>query len=384
MQDDQLIFMISLPRSGSTMLQKIIGSHSQVYTRSEPWLMLHPLHALKSSDIHTPFNAQLAEGGLRDFISGLPKDGIDCYYKRIQSCYLDLYNQYLKSNHKTRFLDKTPRYYSIFDELQLTFPQAKFIIIYRNPLAVLSSMLHTWVKGDFKKLVNYKADLEQGIDFLLRDFSRYENTHLIRYESLIKNPHNSTNDLFDFLQLEPEPECINYRIEGAEKWKYGDPNTVYEKGTPDASNIDGWHVHLKDPATFKLTSDYLEKLGKESFNRLGYNYDAAKQVLDLAHQEYMHPQVINISLAESILSNEEMMAAASTKKDQQIDILTEKLGVSELKTRELLSIAVDFLRDFELITATSIKLSPIKKLRSYKALLNTYSKHKKRLKAHAS
>jgi rhamnosyltransferase len=83
MTGHQLIFMISLPRSGSTMLQKILGSHTDIYTRSEPWLMLHPLHMLKSNGIEACYDAQLAKNGVQDFINNLPENGEKFYYKKM-------------------------------------------------------------------------------------------------------------------------------------------------------------------------------------------------------------------------------------------------------------------------------------------------------------
>ena len=34
-KEEQLIFLISKPRSGSTLTQKLLGTHSQIYTKSE-------------------------------------------------------------------------------------------------------------------------------------------------------------------------------------------------------------------------------------------------------------------------------------------------------------------------------------------------------------
>jgi len=50
-QGSNLIFILSLPRSGSTLLQRILGGHSQVHTVAEPWLMLNPLYALRETGI---------------------------------------------------------------------------------------------------------------------------------------------------------------------------------------------------------------------------------------------------------------------------------------------------------------------------------------------
>jgi hypothetical protein len=279
MQDDQLIFMISLPRSGSTLLQKILGGHSDIYTRSEPWLMLHPLYSLKSDGIQARYDARLAAQGVQDFISDLPGTGEDFYYARLRDCYLSLYAPYLQSSGKSRFLDKTPRYYEVFDELQKTFPQAKFIILYRNPLAVLASILETWVKGDLAKLKEYRGDLYKGIEFLQRDFSSYSNTHIVRYEELLLDPESAMAMLFAFLQLPNQPECIDYGKRPAERWRYGDPRTVYAKSRPDAQHADAWQRQLSIAKNRKLLADYLQMLGKTGFERMGYDYAHAEQAI---------------------------------------------------------------------------------------------------------
>lgn len=41
-EGENLIFLISQPRAGSTMLQKVLGSHPEIHTVSEPWVALPP------------------------------------------------------------------------------------------------------------------------------------------------------------------------------------------------------------------------------------------------------------------------------------------------------------------------------------------------------
>lgn len=43
-------FLVSLPRSGSTLLQRIVSNHPDIHTVAEPWFMLHPLYALKRGE----------------------------------------------------------------------------------------------------------------------------------------------------------------------------------------------------------------------------------------------------------------------------------------------------------------------------------------------
>ncbi len=332
MQDDQLIFMISLPRSGSTLLQKILGGHSDIYTRSEPWLMLHPLYALKTEGIQTRYNAKLAAAGVQNFLQELPAEDENYYSSRIRDCYLSLYAPYLNASGKERFLDKTPRYYEIFDELQKTFPRAKFIVLYRNPLAVFASILEIWVKGNYEKLKNYQCDLYEGVEFLQRDFSPYANTHVVRYEELLLNPEGETEALFDFLQLPNQPDCIDYGRQKGERWMYGDPETVYKKTRPDSQHIDAWHKQLLIPEQRKLLLDYLQALGRPGFEQLGYSFDMAMEAFsDSEKLESANAPKVAISLANLMLTD-----AESAKRVQQRNAkLQQDIQAGEERSRAL-------------------------------------------------
>lgn len=338
MQDDQLIFMISLPRSGSTLLQKILGGHSDIYTRSEPWLMLHPLYAFKTEGIQTRYNAELAVAGVQNFLQELPAEDENYYSSRIRDCYLSLYAPYLNASGKERFLDKTPRYYEIFDELQKTFPRAKFIILYRNPLAVFASILETWVKGNYEKLKNYQGDLYTGVEFLQRDFTAYANTHVVRYEELLLNPEDETEALFDFLQLPNQPDCIDYGRQQGERWMYGDPETVYKKTRPDSQHINAWHKQLAKPEECQLISDYLQSLGATAFTRLGYSFgDAQKAIADAGQQHDGSPDS-GISLSSLLLSDAELVKQvrhSNTKLREEIAGHKEQLQTLHQQLRAL-------------------------------------------------
>lgn len=321
MQDDRLVFMISMPRSGSTLLQKILGEHSDIYTRSEPWLMLHPLHALKGEGIQARYNAKVAAAGVQDFVSGIPGKDESFYYESIRNCYLSLYQPYLETSGKSRFLDKTPRYYEIFDELQKTFPNAKFIILYRNPLAVLASILKTWVRGNYSALKEYSSDLCEGVEFLQRDFSSYANTHVVRYESLLLNPESEITLLFNFLELPNQPKCIDYGNKNNEQWMYGDPVTVYKNSRPDAQHANAWHKQLVIAEHRKLLSDYLQTLGRSGFERLGYSFDDTLDIFAKIGQETPAPE-LEMSLCDLLRSD--------TESAQRIkELNTEVVGLGE-------------------------------------------------------
>ncbi len=146
-QGGNLIFLISQPRSGSTLLQRVLAGHPEVMTVAEPWLMLHPFYALKHDGHTAEYDAALAREGLDDFLAQV-EGGEDAYLEAVRGFAGSLYARALASGGKRVFLDKTPRYHHILPELRRVFPQARFVFLLRNPLAVLASTLDAWFEGD--------------------------------------------------------------------------------------------------------------------------------------------------------------------------------------------------------------------------------------------
>jgi hypothetical protein len=185
---ENLIFLISQPRAGSTLLQRILSGHSEIHTTAEPWIMLHPLYALKKNGLVAEYDSELARLGLKDFISQVP-EGQELYFKALRHMGGTLYNRALEVSGKRFFLDKTPRYHFIIPELKAVFPKAKFIFLLRNPLAVLSSTLESWFQNNpesLKKSLNYfdllkgPLHLIQGIQLLKGD------AVVVKYEELVE------------------------------------------------------------------------------------------------------------------------------------------------------------------------------------------------------
>ena len=183
-----LIFIISQPKAGSTLLQRILAGHPDIQTSAETWLMLHPTYGLRSRGIKSNFNSNWASTGVREFLDNYA-DGESTYRAGIRSFAKTIYGHVLEKNSKRFFLDKTPRYTMIIDELYELFPAAKYILLFRNPLSILKSELHTFVNGDWKILSEFRPDLVDAPDRLIaaRDTlgsSAFE----VKYEKLVTNP----------------------------------------------------------------------------------------------------------------------------------------------------------------------------------------------------
>ncbi|MCS4185025.1 sulfotransferase family protein [Salinibacter ruber] len=274
-----LIFIACQPRSGSTLLQRMLGGHPAVHTFSEPWIMLPPAYTLRDSGMDAEYDAQLARTGIRTFCENLP-EGRDDYVEGIRRMYGFLYQRALETTEARLFLDKTPRYYLILSELKEIFPEARFILLLRNPLAVLSSILRTWVGKQWLKLSDYRSDLLKAPDLLQQMASDSESkVATIQYEELVRRPQSGIAALCEHLGIEVEPGITDYGGDDQEKWTFGDPDLVYEHSKPQTSSLEKW-TRPENAQQWRLLHDYAIHLGKDMFGRTGYDYDECVSKLE--------------------------------------------------------------------------------------------------------
>lgn len=273
---ENLIFIISQPRAGSTLLQRILSSHPEIYTTAEPWIMLHPMYALRRKGLWAEYDVCLAHNALEDFLKGLPHGQVS-YIEAIRQMYISLYKGALNSTGKTYFLDKTPRYYFIIPELYRLFPKAKYIILLRNPLAVLASMLNTWVKDDWCLLSQYRYDLLAAPQLLLEGADLLADKGItVHYEELVSTPEEITKRLCSYLNLEFNASILEYGKQKAPSGSMGDPVEIHKHSRPVPDYADKWVDEFTSRQTRHFADSYLKELGPDLLKRLGYSFDELK------------------------------------------------------------------------------------------------------------
>src|SRR5438309_4568144 len=100
----QPIFIFSVSRSGSTLVQRVIAAHEGVATASEPWLLLPHAYALRPDGVRAEYFHPLMARALQDFCATLP-DGVEDYRRGIREFALGLY-QRAAGDGARYFLDK--------------------------------------------------------------------------------------------------------------------------------------------------------------------------------------------------------------------------------------------------------------------------------------
>lgn len=277
-----LIFLVSQPRAGSTMLQKILGAHPRIHTASEPWVALHPLFALRDKGVSAYYSHALAKDATREFA------GEQVYIEGVRLFLNHLYDAALAPSGKPIFLDKTPRYYFILSELRRVFPDARFVLLLRNPLAVLASVLEAWVNrpmpGQRSVLrLDLLHDLLTAPELLAQAKAAAGPLDaVVHYENLVRFPEAEVARLCAKLRLPFDPAMIEYGAEPGQRWPFGDQDTVYAETRPVAMRAEGWRATLAATPEWKeLAHSYLAALGPPVIRRLGYNFDELADGLGL-------------------------------------------------------------------------------------------------------
>lgn len=276
---ENLIFILSQPRAGSTLLQRILCAHPAIHTTAEPWIMLHPLYALKRAGYSAEYNAAWARAALDDFCQSLA-EGEAAYEQAIRQMALHLYRSALLGSAKTRFLDKTPRYYFVLPELVRVFPAAQYVFLLRNPLAVLISILESWVKGNWPELALFRHDLLDAPRRLVEGIAlRGREAITLHYEDLAADPQPTVSRLCEQLGLAFEAGMLEYGRHPPPRGTMGDSLGVPRHTRPVPDGVDRWIRGLASPQAHFLAEAYLAFLGEELLGQMGYSFERLRRIL---------------------------------------------------------------------------------------------------------
>ncbi len=234
------IFIVGLPRSGSTLLEQILASHSEVDGTQE-----------------LPDVQQIVTR-----LRGFDSDAGEPRYPRILETlsaqdFRQLGAQYLAGTRVYRsgrpfFIDKMPNNFRHLGLIHLMLPNAKIIDARREPMACCFS--------------NFKQLFANGQEFTysIEDIARYYRTYLelmahwrqalpgrilrVQHEEVIADLEGSVRRLLDFCGLAFEPQCVAFhenrrsvRTASSEQVRQG----IYRDGLEQWKNFTSWLAPLE-------------------------------------------------------------------------------------------------------------------------------------------
>lgn len=264
------IFIFSLPRSGSTLLQRMLAAHSDIETTPEPWFLIPFVYTLRGSGVYAQYSATSLHKTMKDLVKNLP-NGEQDYYEGLRQFAETIYSR-LSTNRAKYFLDKTPRYYLIIQEIEKIFPDAKFIFLFRNPLSTLSSIISSFYGGRLGDSW-HKIDIFKGPILLAQGYKTIKDkSHVVQYEKLIIDPENVLRHVCDYLSV-PYERSMAEDFSAVSLKGFGDKIGQKEYTRVDSAPLDKWKSVLGTTYRKRYALKYIEYLGVDTIKTFGYEID---------------------------------------------------------------------------------------------------------------
>ncbi len=235
------IFVVGLPRSGSTLIEQILASHSAVEGTQE--LADIPRYVNELQGRERNFESPRYPGVLAQ----LPA----VEFARFAERYLDDTRIYRTG--KPRFIDKMPNNFRHIGFIHLMFPNAKIIDARREPMACCF--------GNLKQLFARGQEFTYSIE----DIARYYRTYLelmehwdaalpgrvlrVHHEDVVDDLERSVRRILDFCELPFEPACVDFHrtersIRTASSEQVRRP--IFREGLDQWRNYEAWLGPLRE------------------------------------------------------------------------------------------------------------------------------------------
>jgi len=237
---DEPIFIVGLPRAGSTLLEQILASHSQVEGTLELPNILRMVADLQGRDpdqANPRYPAVLADLDAETF-------------RRLGQKYLD--DTRIYRTDKPRYIDKMPNNFRHVGLIHLILPNARIIDARREPMACCFS--------------NFKQLFASGQEFTysMEDIARYYRTYVelmhhwdealpgrvlrVQHEEVVEDLESNVRRLLDFCGLEFEPACLEfYKNERSVRTASSEQvrRPIYKEGLDQWRHFEPWLGPLK-------------------------------------------------------------------------------------------------------------------------------------------
>ncbi len=295
MSNYKMLFLVGLPRSGTTMLERMLSSHSMIQGGPEPHI-LTPLAYLGVWDKvdKAPYDHILSAEAQKLFVQQLPNKEKD-YWEACRAYCDVLYSRYLQAKGDKKIcLDKTPAYSLVLPFIAKVYPDAKYIILVRHPIATFSSFANSFFDGNYKIAQAHNPILNRYIP-IIAEFLRKKEVDIfhIKYEDLVKNPEVWFEKICGFIGVPYEPEAIEYGKKEDEDHKkgLGDPLGVKQYSRPTTASIKKWVEELvSDPEKLDMMKKTIDAIPDEDLEIFGYPKETLWKPLEEAKGVIVKPR----------------------------------------------------------------------------------------------
>lgn len=240
-EDPAPVFIVGLPRSGSTLIEQMLASHSRIEgTRELPAIerLVAELQHREVGGDDPGYPGVLAELGREEF-------------RRLGSRYLQEAGAYRRG--KPLFIDKMPNNFLHLGLIRLILPSAKIIDVRREPMACcFSNLKQLFASGqEFSYSMQSMARHYRSYLELMRHWDAVLPGRVLRiwYEDVVDDAEAGVRRMLDFCEVDFEPSCVEFHrtmrhISTASSEQVRQP--IFRSGLSQWRNYEAWLGPLKD------------------------------------------------------------------------------------------------------------------------------------------
>ncbi len=231
-KDSSPIFILGMPRSGTTLIEQILSSHRDVFGGDEQLFIPDVLRKnFGDKDLKLYFD------NILDFDGDKFKDMGEEYISSMKKI----------SNNSRIYTDKFPENFLWIGFIKLILPQSKIIHCFRNSRDnCLSLFKNHFLSGR----MNYAYDLNQIVEYynLYHDLMQYWNKTLpnfifnLKYENMILNTESEIKKLLKFCDLTWSDKCLHFH---ENKRSVKTASDVQARKKIYSSSINSWKKYEK-------------------------------------------------------------------------------------------------------------------------------------------
>lgn len=239
------VFIVGLPRTGTTLTERILSNHSQVESVGETLFLQNVLRRESGVQSTEKMNPAMAEAVAKKDMGLIAKG------------YLDMVNYRLGD--EPMFIDKLPFNFLFLGFIARAWPDAKIIHLSRNPMDACFSM--------YKQVFTWAYKFSYSLEGLGRYYVAYERMRIhwrellkdrmieVEYESLVADHEGQTRILLDKLGLDFEQACLDF---DQNKTPSATASSVQVREKAHTRSVNRWKKFERQLQALK---DYLDEAG---------------------------------------------------------------------------------------------------------------------------
>ena len=282
--DSSKIFFIGgAPRSGTTLMQRILTSHSLVFGGPEFDLIPSVMK------LRNMFHASVDAGRISEF---LDHDNVDEIFREFV---ISAFKKSMQGKSKKKyFSEKTPFNTEVFVEIAETFPLAKLILVVRDPRSIVSSMLEVGekYKKEGHRGPKFTRDVRNAIYFINELWGvaskviDKNNMYVVFYEDIVLNPNAVIYDITKKLGLVFEKSMVQIEKQKTITAEFkGDELMWYSKeklqSPIDKKSLEKWKSQLSAYELFVINKRLRQISGITDRYQLAQQSNLIFKVIDI-------------------------------------------------------------------------------------------------------